>query len=86
MDLHAFIFAPFAEIYALGFLFDPEKKEIEAAFLINIDDSVSAEGALIAVNDLRADSPKVNLLVDIQAKLREGKGAGYARWAKVLNL
>ena len=29
---------------------------------------------------------KVNLLVDIQAKLQAGKGAGYARWAKVLNL
>ena len=35
---------------------------------------------------MRADPPKVNLLVDIQAKLREGKGAGYARWAKVFNL
>lgn len=33
-----------------------------------------------------ADPPKVNLLVDIQAKLQAGKGAGYARWAKVFNL
>ena len=31
-------------------------------------------------------TPKVNLLVDIQAKLQAGKGAGYARWAKVFNL
>ncbi len=31
-------------------------------------------------------SPKLNLLVDIQAKLQAGKGAGYARWAKVFNL
>ena len=31
-------------------------------------------------------SIKVNLLVDIQAKLRAGKGAGYERWAKVFNL
>ena len=30
--------------------------------------------------------PKVNLLVDIQAKLQAGKGAGYARWASVFNL
>ena len=30
--------------------------------------------------------PKVNLLVDIQSKLQAGKGAGYARWAKVFNL
>ncbi len=29
---------------------------------------------------------KVNLLVDIQAKLQAGKGAGYARWASVFNL
>ena len=32
------------------------------------------------------EPPKVNLLVDIQAKLKAGKGAGYARWAKVFNL
>ena len=30
--------------------------------------------------------PKVNLLVNIQAKLRAGKGPGYERWAKVFNL
>lgn len=29
---------------------------------------------------------KVDLLVDIQAKLQAGKGAGYERWAKVFNL
>ena len=34
----------------------------------------------------RAAPPKVNLLVDIQAKLQAGKGAGYARWAKTFNL
>ena len=34
----------------------------------------------------QAEPPKVNLLVDIQAKLQAGKGAGYARWAKVFNL
>ena len=34
----------------------------------------------------QAELPKVNLLVDIQAKLQAGKGAGYARWAKVFNL
>ena len=34
----------------------------------------------------QAGPPKVNLLVDIQAKLQAGKGAGYARWAKVFNL
>ena len=35
---------------------------------------------------VQAEPPKVNLLVDIQAKLQAGKGAGYARWAKVFNL
>ena len=34
----------------------------------------------------QAAPSKVNLLVDIQAKLQAGKGAGYARWAKVFNL
>jgi hypothetical protein len=29
---------------------------------------------------------KVNLLIDIQEKIRQGKGAGYAQWAKVFNL
>ena len=31
-------------------------------------------------------TPKVNLLVDIQAQLRAGKGAGYERWAKRFNI
>ena len=30
--------------------------------------------------------PSGSLLIDIQAKLQEGKGAGYARWAKNFNL
>ena len=29
---------------------------------------------------------KVNLLIDIQAKIAAGKGAGYERWAKIFNL
>ncbi len=29
---------------------------------------------------------RLGLLIDIEAKLNEGKGAGYARWAKVYNL
>ena len=29
---------------------------------------------------------KVDLLIDIQAKLAQGKGAGYERWAKVYNV
>jgi len=30
--------------------------------------------------------PKVNLIIDIQEKLREGKGAAYQQWAKIYNL
>lgn len=33
-----------------------------------------------------AQSKQVSLLIDIQEKLRQGKGAGYERWAKVFNL
>ena len=29
---------------------------------------------------------KINMLIDIQAKMAAGKGAGYERWAKVFNL
>jgi hypothetical protein len=29
---------------------------------------------------------RVNLLIDIQAKIHEGKGAGYEQWAKIFNL
>ena len=32
------------------------------------------------------ETRKVNLLVDIQAKMQEGKSRGYERWAKVFNL
>ena len=32
------------------------------------------------------DEKKVNLIVDIQAKLLAGKGPGYEKWAKVFNL
>ena len=34
----------------------------------------------------RRNPAKANFLVDIQAKLQEGKGPGYERWAKVFNL
>lgn len=37
-------------------------------------------------NIIQPEPKKVNLLVDIQAKLQAGKGAGYERWAKVFNL
>ena len=35
----------------------------------------------------RQNAPSIHsLLIDIEAKLREGKGAGYVQWAKLYNL
>ena len=34
----------------------------------------------------RGSGKKVNLLIDIQAKIDAGKGVGYERWAKIFNL
>jgi hypothetical protein len=31
-------------------------------------------------------APKLSLLIDIQTKIQQGKGAGYEHWAKVVNL
>ena len=39
-----------------------------------------------AKKPIQSTSRKVNLLIDIQAKLNAGKGAGYERWAKIFNL
>ncbi len=37
-------------------------------------------------NTSHTSTGKLNLLVDIKAKLQAGKGAGYERWAKTFNL
>lgn len=37
-------------------------------------------------NSIQPSRPNASLLVDIQAKLQEGKGEGYVRWAKSFNL
>ena len=39
-----------------------------------------------AKKPVQRTSRKINLLIDIQAKMAAGKGAGYERWAKVFNL
>lgn len=54
-----------------------------------LGEGYSPEDLSAALSGGRAHRPcekPVNLLVDIQAKLREGKGVGYERWAKVFNL
>lgn len=42
--------------------------------------------AAAAKNPVQRTGRKINLLIDIQAKLAAGKGAGYERWAKIFNL
>lgn len=37
-------------------------------------------------NSAETPARRVNLIVDIQKRLREGKGTGYERWARVFNL
>ncbi len=44
---------------------------------------VSAGGAYVSVVSAVR---QVNLLIDIQAKIREGKGEGYENWARIFNL
>ena len=39
-----------------------------------------------AKKTFRRDGRKINLLIDIQAKMAAGKGAGYEHWAKIFNL
>ena len=41
---------------------------------------------IILHSNLEEKPDRIKKLVDIQAKLQAGKGAGYARWAKVFNL
>lgn len=40
----------------------------------------------ISPRNRKEASPKLNLLIDMQNILNQGKGAGYTRWAKVFNL
>ena len=42
--------------------------------------------ASAAQKPLRRDGRKINLLIDIQAKLAAGKGVGYEKWATIFNL
>jgi len=49
-------------------------------------DSLSIEGAERPQAFDAMPKPQVNLIVDIQEKMRSGKGAAYERWAKIHNL
>ena len=41
---------------------------------------------IIKVSSDSGTHTRVSLLVDIQAKIREGRGSGYEQWAKIFNL
>ena len=57
-----------------------EKEQVLAALAQNIRLAPT-------VQPIAADKPdKIQKLVDIQAKLKQGKGIGYERWAKKFNL
>ena len=58
------------------------------ARLDSLGEGYSEAELKIALTSGRTSKPreKVNLLVDIQAKLAEGKGGAYSRWASVFNL
>ena len=48
--------------------------------------AVQRKAAVTRTAAIAIVSAKPNLLIDIQAKLKEGKGEGYAHWASVQNL
>ena len=48
--------------------------------------AVRGGGPASAKKPFQRDGRKVNLLIDIQAKMAAGKGAGYEHWAKIFNL
>ena len=51
------------------------------------EDIIAAIEGRVTTSGGRADQPrKVNLIVDIQAKIKAGKGPAYQRWATVYNL
>ena len=51
------------------------------------DDIIAVIEGSAATSGGRAEAPrKVNLVIDIQAKMRAGKGPAYQRWATVFNL
>ncbi|WP_347707842.1 relaxase/mobilization nuclease domain-containing protein [Eubacterium sp. 1001713B170207_170306_E7] len=74
----------------LAFKGKEQKKFIRLKFLGNgySEDEIKA---VISVKSAHKSKPQrqekaVDMFVDIQAKLQQGKGAGYDQWAKVFNL
>lgn len=51
-----------------------------------IREVIAGKRSLPSSRQVQAAPQRINLLVDIQAKLQAGKGPGYERWAKIFNL
>jgi len=70
----------------------PEQKQPTRCNTLGGNHTEAAIRERIAERRLGGSTPilmtarRPNLLIDIQAKLQEGKGAGYERWAKLHNL
>jgi len=47
---------------------------------------ISSGGTGSEITKPAKDEKKPSLLIDIQAKIREGKGAGYEKWARMFNI
>lgn len=51
-----------------------------------IKDIIDGKEKHIVIDKTKNSNEKVNILIDIQGKLKDGKSAGYERWAKTFNI
>lgn len=63
-----------------------EQYSVEALDAAITEKQFARQGKQTKRRSQQRHDKKFGLLIDIQAKVSEGKGAGYARWAKVFNL
>jgi hypothetical protein len=63
------------------------RERLSGARIITTGGASGGQTLFVAPNFAQPPQPtRVNLLIDIQAKFREGKGAGYEQWARIFNL
>ena len=53
---------------------------------LSLEEILSGKKRHTPFRQKRSSLEKVSLLIDIEAKIKAGKGAGYERWAKVFNV
>ncbi len=51
-----------------------------------IRDIIAGKEKHVYIDKSNKSNEKVNILIDVQAKLKDGKSAGYERWAKTFNI